>query len=226
VTFEEEHKGHKVEEVPCDLVKKMTVCFTCGEALIETKYPLEYIILPAGSYLTGITTEYPKDGPVVAEEVKLDYEHPVPSGLTVLNPTEPEPFSERATAPTIPVPRIANKPRVLVVDDEPTIARALERLLRPDYDAVAVSDSFDALETARKNEFEVALVDVHMPGMDGFQIREALLQMQPLIRVVLMTGGMSPGEQHRLAGLDSVEKPFTMGQLEDLFKKWRILHGT
>ncbi|MFQ5399526.1 MAG: PleD family two-component system response regulator [Anaerolineae bacterium] len=64
---------------------------------------------------------------------------------------------------------------VLIVDDEP-MARTLLRLMlvRAGFNVAEAEDGFDALEKVRKSRPDVILLDVMMPGMDGFSVCEAL----------------------------------------------------
>ena len=64
---------------------------------------------------------------------------------------------------------------VLIVDDEP-MARTLLRLMlvRAGFNVAEAEDGFDALDKVRKNRPDVILLDVMMPGMDGFAVCERL----------------------------------------------------
>lgn len=64
---------------------------------------------------------------------------------------------------------------VLIVDDEP-MARTLLRLMlvRAGFNVAEAEDGFDALDKVRKNRPDIVLLDVMMPGMDGFAVCERL----------------------------------------------------
>jgi DNA-binding response OmpR family regulator len=64
---------------------------------------------------------------------------------------------------------------VLIVDDEP-MARALLRLMlvRAGFNVIEAEDGFDALEKVRINRPDIVLLDVMMPGMDGFTVCETI----------------------------------------------------
>src|SRR6185436_9538669 len=66
------------------------------------------------------------------------------------------------------------KPRVLIVDDHPANRRAFESLLEGDYTVLVASTGEQALELTLREEFAVILLDVKMPGMDGFEVAQLL----------------------------------------------------
>lgn len=78
--------------------------------------------------------------------------------------------------------------RLLVVDDEPGMLRAVERVLTPLYDVRTARLPSQALEIASTARFDVAIVDVRMPEMDGFALMAKLTGTQPGLDVILMTG--------------------------------------
>lgn len=78
---------------------------------------------------------------------------------------------------------------VIIVDDETGVARLCQRLLeRANYSAVTFNDPVEAVSFMMEEQFDVLLVDIRMPGMDGFQVIEKARQTQPEIAVVIMTG--------------------------------------
>ncbi len=93
--------------------------------------------------------------------------------------------------------RLADVVSVLVVDDHRTIAELLGAMIRsqPDLDCVANVYSADEAEEFVKNADcapDVAIVDVDMPGRDGLALATALIELNPKIRVVIMTSHATP----------------------------------
>ena len=80
------------------------------------------------------------------------------------------------------------RPRILVVDDEPGMLRTIERVLSARYDLRAVRLPVEALAAAEVEHFDVAILDVRMPEMDGFALMARLGVLQPDLDVIMMTG--------------------------------------
>src|SRR5215212_6842143 len=79
--------------------------------------------------------------------------------------------------------------RVLIVDDEPSLLRALEALLRrKGYDVVALESPIAATRALAVQDFDVALLDVKMPELSGLELLTAVKHRRPEIEVIMMTG--------------------------------------
>jgi DNA-binding NarL/FixJ family response regulator len=90
--------------------------------------------------------------------------------------------------------------RVLLVDDEPMFLEALRALLDHDdrIDVVGATDSgHEALELARREHPDVALVDLAMPGVDGFEVTRELLASDAAASVVAVSGLSHEGDAER-----------------------------
>lgn len=78
---------------------------------------------------------------------------------------------------------------VLVVDDEPLMRRTTERLLRDaGFDVVACGNGRAALETLRKQSFDVVITDVSMPEMNGIQLLRGVRSEDLELPVIMVTG--------------------------------------
>jgi sigma-B regulation protein RsbU (phosphoserine phosphatase) len=82
------------------------------------------------------------------------------------------------------------RPRILVADDEIGMLRSVERVLAPQYEVRTTRESAQALEIARALDPDLAILDIRMPGMDGFELMSALKAQDPLLDVILMTGSV------------------------------------
>ena len=119
------------------------------------------------------------------------------------------------------------KARLLVIDDEPAVARYIARVLKHDCDVTTVNSGGDALSRLDSGEqFDVVLCDVMMPEMNGIElygiIRERHTDLVP--RVFFMTGGVFTQEAARfLERLPNppIEKPMYKEKLRAMVQSVR-----
>jgi len=84
--------------------------------------------------------------------------------------------------------KMAEKTRVLVVDDDISFAESLTDILNEKgYDAVAVNSGEEALEKIKESSFDVALMDIKMPVMDGLQTFKEIKRLKSSTTVIMMT---------------------------------------
>jgi len=84
---------------------------------------------------------------------------------------------------------MADKIKLLLVDDEKQFLETIStRLGMRDFDVTAVSSGEEAIEAARKKGFEIALVDLNMPGIGGEKVLETLKREHKFMEVVILTG--------------------------------------
>ena len=112
--------------------------------------------------------------------------------------------------------------RVLVVDDEPDFLETLvKRLKRRKVDASGVSSGVEAMEMLEQEHFDVVILDIRMPGMDGIETLREMKRKRPLMEVILLTGHASveSGMQGmQLGAFDYVMKP---AEFDDIMEKVR-----
>ncbi len=78
---------------------------------------------------------------------------------------------------------------LLIVDDEEQFLSSISRsLAMRDFNVIAVNRGDMALEAARKQSIDIALVDLKMPGMGGQETLEALKKEHPWMEIVILTG--------------------------------------
>ena len=83
----------------------------------------------------------------------------------------------------------ARRSRVLIVDDEPSLLRALESLLKKKgLDVVALESPIAATQQLAQEDFDVALLDIKMPELSGLELLNAVKHRRPEIEVIMMTG--------------------------------------
>ena len=76
-------------------------------------------------------------------------------------------------------PEAWRRPRVLAVDDDAEHLGMVHRLLSDRYDVALARDGREALDLLRQHPYELALIDLSMPGMDGFQLVEVVAASSP-----------------------------------------------
>ena len=108
-----------------------------------------------------------------------------------------------------------HRPRVLIVDDDPLIRGVVRAVLEDaSYDLDEAADGEEALRVALKHPPDVVLLDVMMPGLNGFEVAAALKEDRRLKEavVVMLTAKGSPEDRRRgmEAGADAYfTKPFS-----------------
>lgn len=112
--------------------------------------------------------------------------------------------------------------RVLVADDDPTVALLACAALAGDEFLATVVDSGDlAWSTFRDGHFDIALLDVEMPGLDGFEVCAAIRHgYGDAFPVVLVSGRDDPAFIERAQGLaaDYLAKPVNWSALAGLLR--------
>ncbi len=107
--------------------------------------------------------------------------------------------------------------KILIVEDDLPVARQIAAALTEDgHDPKTVHSGEDALETVGKGSFDLIVLDVRLPGIDGFELLGRLRQQHLASRVLLLTGRSAV--EDRVTGLqlgadDYLPKPFAMREL-------------
>ena len=113
--------------------------------------------------------------------------------------------------------------RVLVVDDEEIVRESLGGWLEKDgYQVAAAPDGRSAVERMKGEGWNVVLVDLKMPGMDGLQVLEEARKLQPDAAVIIMTAYATVDTAvtaMKLGAFDYLIKPFDPEELTLLMKK-------
>jgi DNA-binding response OmpR family regulator len=110
------------------------------------------------------------------------------------------------------------KPMVLVVDDDPPIARLLKKILEQKYTVVAVDNGADALTECKRTSFAAVFCDLKMPNISGADVYRAIAAFDPFMadRVVFVTAHqLDAHETEFFIGLKNhvVHKPFSMREI-------------
>lgn len=116
--------------------------------------------------------------------------------------------------------------KVLVVDDDPQVCKTVGMILKDHgYAVQAFSQPRQALQAVRKSPFDVAIIDIKMPDLNGLELVEKIKAEDPRIAPIVMTAYpdvQTAAETMRLGSRDYITKPFREEQL--LASVERIAH--
>ncbi len=110
------------------------------------------------------------------------------------------------------------KGRILVVDDEEIVVRSCRRVLGDgEYEVDSVQDGLEALKRIAEQPFDVVILDIMMPKMDGIQVLQRAKEAHPDLEVIMITG-LSQVEtavrSMKLGAFDYLTKPFDPDELK------------
>jgi two-component system OmpR family response regulator len=108
--------------------------------------------------------------------------------------------------------------RILLVEDDPMLSGAVARALRQSAHAVeAVASGDEADRSLATNDFDLVLLDLGLPGLDGFEVLRRLRARRKSVPVIVLTVRDAPEERVRgldLGADDYLTKPFNLAELE------------
>ena len=112
--------------------------------------------------------------------------------------------------------------RILIVDDNLDLCVSLERMLaEKDYELTTCSDGAKALEIAKKDPFDIAVVDLRLPVVSGYEILQAFKKKQPETEVIMTSAFADDFVADALAreAYAYLHKPFAIEELEKLIRR-------
>jgi CheY-like chemotaxis protein len=133
---------------------------------------------------------------------------------------------DRAGAEGPHAPKIQTRARILVADDDRTILQVLEAVLSGDgYQVVTAEDGQTALELARNDGFDLILLDVQMPKLDGLATarqlrREPKLADVPIVMLTARTADKDIEAAFADGVTDYITKPFAVAQMRARVRSW------
>jgi DNA-binding response OmpR family regulator len=116
---------------------------------------------------------------------------------------------------------VSQAPRILLVDDEQAVQTLLTYPLRKDgYDVVSAGTGQEALDRFREGEFDLVVLDVMLPQVDGFEVCRAL-RARSAVPIIMLTAKTE--EFDKVLGLelgadDYITKPFSMREFRSRVK--------
>jgi two-component system sensor histidine kinase HydH len=115
--------------------------------------------------------------------------------------------------------------RILVVDDDPVVGSLLgEALSSEGYQPVTCAHPGEALAAASRESFDLAFVDIHLPGMSGLDLASRLKDQDPRMEVVFVTGQGSleiAVQAIKLGAYDYLSKPFSLNEFRLCLKRFQ-----
>jgi DNA-binding NtrC family response regulator len=116
-----------------------------------------------------------------------------------------------------------NKIKLLMVDDEVKFLESIsKRLALKNFDVTTAATGQEAIASAEKGFFDVAVLDFQMPGMDGVQVLNALKERHKYIEIIMLTGHAtvdSAVEATKLGAFKYLEKPYAFEKLVEVIKE-------
>ncbi len=113
--------------------------------------------------------------------------------------------------------------KLLIAEDERNLGLVLQKeLSRMGHDVTLVHDADSAIKTARESEFDVALLDIMMPGRSGLEVLRELRQQEQPPEVLMMTGHATVEtaiQAMKLGAYDYLTKPCQLRELEAILNK-------
>ena len=110
---------------------------------------------------------------------------------------------------------------LIVDDDEKFLSTIAERLGLKDFDVTTANEGKQAIKAAKKAKFDVAILDLKMPGMDGMELLKILKKKHKFLEIVILTGFSSIDsavEATKLGAFGYLEKPYAFGKLLTVLK--------
>ncbi len=112
---------------------------------------------------------------------------------------------------------MADKSRILVVDDEEALRTVLSNeLASAGYEVNTAADGDEAIATVQNKKFDLVLLDIKMPKVDGFEVLKFIKKSSPALKVIMLTGFAdlkNAIESKKHGAEDFVSKPYDLVDL-------------
>ncbi len=107
--------------------------------------------------------------------------------------------------------------KILLVDDNFELGFTLKELLElKGFQVEYVEDGFAALDKFKENDFDLVIMDIVMPGMDGIEIFKKMRETKKNIKVIFLSGFIDEKRKEKLKNMgikDFIEKPYNFSQI-------------
>ncbi|MCK8827914.1 response regulator [Natroniella acetigena] len=112
--------------------------------------------------------------------------------------------------------------KILVIDDEKNIRITLTKCLEGDYEVLTAVNGEDGLEKIENNNFDLILLDMKLPGIDGMEVLSKIEELDSEANVIMITGFgtvETAVEAMKLGALDYLRKPFSSEEIRDVVQE-------
>jgi DNA-binding NtrC family response regulator len=118
---------------------------------------------------------------------------------------------------------VETKPKILVVDDEPSMLQMLSIVLSKEgYDVISTTSSQEALKMMETQKIDTVVEDIRMPGMDGIELLRRIKEKDPALPVIVITAFCTwdnAMEAMRLGAYDYIKKPFDTDNIRSVITR-------
>lgn len=119
---------------------------------------------------------------------------------------------------------MTRRARILVVDDDAGMIRAVERVLGRRHEVTTAAAPREALDRIESFDPDLAILDIRMPVMDGFELAKRLVAARPGLDVIFMTGSVTDADAHLVRAIREgafyfIQKPFEREVLQTLVER-------
>lgn len=115
------------------------------------------------------------------------------------------------------------KVSIMVVDDEPSVLESFKMILKiKDYEVSTFPEGQSGVDSIEKGKYDIAFVDLKLPGIDGIEVLKRIKQKDADIEVIIVTAYASESSHANaitLGALEYLRKPFLMEEIYELVER-------
>ena len=101
---------------------------------------------------------------------------------------------------------------ILIIDDDSAVSATIKLLLERDgHDAVVANDGVKGLKVFETGQFDLLIVDIFMPGMDGLETIRLVHRQRPEVPILVISGHAFPTETNPMPDFPSADRVATIG---------------
>lgn len=118
---------------------------------------------------------------------------------------------------------MSDKPKILIVDDDYASLTSTRMILEKNYDVIATQSPHEALNLLEEQNFNLVLLDIFIPEMDGTEILKTIRSKHSAIPVIILSGSVEwarrKSEVQKLGASDYILKPFDTNKLQNTIRE-------